>query len=155
MRKLTLANVAAGALAVAGVAIASQIAPMARAQSVPDLGGKELTVGSDTAYPPFEFVNEDDEIVGFDVDLLDAICEKANCEATFQTAGFDTIFVALASGEYDVVASAVTITEERAKVVDFTRPYLNAGQVVTVAADSDADGVEALESMTIGVQLGT
>ncbi|MEO1132727.1 MAG: basic amino acid ABC transporter substrate-binding protein [Cyanobacteria bacterium J06639_1] len=155
MRKLTLANVAAGALAVAGLAIASQVAPMARAQSVPDLDGQALTVGSDTAYPPFEFVNEAGEIVGFDVDLLDAICEQANCEATFQTAGFDTIFVALASGEYDVVASAVTITEERARVVDFTRPYLNAGQVVTVAADSDIADAEGLKDQLIGVQLGT
>lgn len=158
MQSSTLTRWTAGALAVAGLAISARMQPAARAQSspdLPDLGGQALTIGSDTAYPPFEFVNEENEIVGFDVDLFDAICEQVNCTATFQTAGFDGIFAALAAGEYDAVASAVTITEERSRVVDFSRPYLNAGQVVTVAVDSDIDGVEALEDKTIGVQLGT
>lgn len=127
----------------------------AQAQDLPDLEGQELTIGSDTAYPPFEFVNEDNEIVGFDVDLLAAICEKVNCNATFQTTGFDGIFAALAAGEFDAVASAVTITEERAEVVDFTRPYLNAGQIVTTRVDSDISGPEDLRGKTVGVQLGT
>ncbi|MEM9154801.1 MAG: basic amino acid ABC transporter substrate-binding protein [Cyanobacteria bacterium P01_F01_bin.33] len=157
MRKLALTNWAVGTLAVAGLAIAAQVHPTALAQEadLPDLGGEALSIGSDTAYPPFEFVNEEDEIVGFDVEMFDAICEQVNCTATFQTAGFDGIFAALAAGEYDAVASAVTITEERARVVDFSRPYLNAGQVVTVPADSSADGVDALKDKTIGVQLGT
>lgn len=122
---------------------------------LPDLGGKDLTIGSDTAYPPFEFVDETGKIVGFDVDMLNAACAKVNCKITFETAGFDGIFAALAAGEYDAVASAVTITEERAKVVDFTRPYLNAGQVVTVLKDSDIVGPESLAGKVIGVQLGT
>jgi polar amino acid transport system substrate-binding protein len=123
--------------------------------AMPDLGGEELTIGSDTAYPPFEFVNKENEIVGFDVDLLTAICEQVNCKAKFQTTGFDGIFAALAAGEFDAVASAVTITEERARVVEFTRPYLNAGQIVTVPKDSDISGPEGLEGLTVGVQLGT
>lgn len=127
----------------------------AQEDDLPDLGGQELLIGSDTAYPPFEFVNEDNEIVGFDVDLLDLICEKVNCTATFQTTGFDGIFAALAAGEFDAVASAVTITPERAEVVDFTRPYLNAGQILTTAVGSDIAGPEDLEGNTVGVQLGT
>ena len=129
--------------------------PASAQEDLPDLEGQELSIGSDTAYPPFEFVDENNEIVGFDVDLLDAICEKVNCSATFQTTGFDGIFAALAAGEFDAVASAVTITEERAQVVDFTRPYLNAGQIVTTTLDSDIQGPEDLEDRTVGVQLGT
>lgn len=119
------------------------------------LGGKALRIGSDTAYPPFEFVNESNQIVGFDVDLLNAICEKAGCTATFQTANFDGIFAALAAGEYDAVASAVTITAERAERVDFTRPYLNAGQIVSVRSDSDITGPDSLKGRAVGVQRGT
>ncbi|MEL7083424.1 MAG: basic amino acid ABC transporter substrate-binding protein [Cyanobacteria bacterium P01_G01_bin.4] len=145
------AGIGAAGIGVAGIGL---LAPEAIAQ-VPDLGGAEITVGSDTAYPPFEFVDESGEIVGFDVDLLDAICERANCTSTFVTAGFDGIFAALAAGEYEAVASAVTITEERSEVVDFTRPYLNAGQIVTVAADSDIAGPDDLDGLSIGVQLGT
>lgn len=126
-----------------------------QAQDLPDLEGQELIIGSDTAYPPFEFVNEDNEIVGFDVDLLAAICEQVNCSATFQTTGFDGIFAALAAGEFDAVASAVTITEERARVVDFTRPYINAGQIVTTTVGSDIEGPDDLSDKTVGVQLGT
>ena len=74
----------------AGLAIGIGLAPVAIAQA-PDLEGAEISVGSDTAYPPFEFVDEAGEIVGFDVDLLAAICERTNCTATFVTAGFDGI----------------------------------------------------------------
>ncbi|HBY93723.1 MAG TPA: basic amino acid ABC transporter substrate-binding protein [Chloroflexi bacterium] len=125
------------------------------AGTVPDLGGQEIKIGSDTAYPPFEFVDENNKIVGFDVDMMDAVCQLANCKQNFVTASFDGIFAALAAGEYDAVVSAVTITEERAKIVDFTRPYLNAGQIVTVRSDSDIKGPEDLKDKVVGVQLGT
>ncbi len=130
--------------------------PAGAQADLPDLEGQELSIGSDTAYPPFEFVDENNQIVGFDVDLLAAICDQVNCSTTFQTTGFDGIFAALAAGEFDAVASAVTITEERAQVVDFTRPYLNAGQIVTTTQDrDDIQGPEDLEDKTVGVQLGT
>ena len=139
---------------VAGLTVGMGISPAVLAD-VPNLGGAKISVGSDTAYPPFEYVDESGEIVGFDVDLLNAICERANCTATFVTAGFDGIFAALAAGEFDAVASAVTITKERANVVNFSRPYLNAGQVVTVAVGSEIEGPEDLAGMVVGVQLGT
>lgn len=134
---------------------APEATPEAAAGAVPDLGGREISIGSDTAYPPFEFVDENNQIVGFDVDMMDAVCELANCRPNFVTASFDGIFAALAAGEYDAVVSAVTITEERDQVVDFTRPYLNAGQIVTVRQDSEITGPDDLEGKTVGVQLGT
>ncbi|MDQ7029868.1 MAG: transporter substrate-binding domain-containing protein [Ardenticatenia bacterium] len=123
---------------------------------LPDLGGREITIGSDTAYPPFEFVDENGNIVGFDVDMMDAVCELVNCQPQFVTTAFDGIFAALAAGEFDAVVSAVTITAERAEIVDFTRPYLNAGQIVTVRSDTtDINGPEDLADKIVGVQLGT
>ena len=88
--------------------------------------------------------------------MMNEVCNLANCQPTFVTTSFDGIFAALAAGEFDAVVSAVTITEERDQVVDFTRPYLNAGQIVTVAADEqEITGPEDLEGMAVGVQLGT
>ncbi|WP_439651467.1 basic amino acid ABC transporter substrate-binding protein [Maritalea mediterranea] len=122
-----------------------------------DLGGKVLKVGSDTTYPPMETVDETTgEIVGFDVDVVDAICEKINCRAQFVTTAWDGIFAALVQGEFDMVASGVSITEERDKIVDFTDPYLVMSQSIMVRVDDEnvtLDDVKA--GMKLGAQTGT
>ena len=87
--------------------------------------------------------------------MLDAVCELINCTPEFQSTSFDGIFTALAAGEFDAVASAITITPERARVVDFTRPYLQAGQIVTAAVGSTLQGPADLGDKVVGVQLGT
>jgi polar amino acid transport system substrate-binding protein len=126
------------------------------AASVPDLGGREIKVGSDTTYPPFEMVDANKKIVGFDPELLDEICKRANCKSTFVTTGWDGIFVALAQGQFDAVASGVTITDERQKTLDFSEPYLRYGQVVLVRSDESAIvGVDSLTGKKVGVQTGT
>ncbi len=124
---------------------------------VPDLGGKEIKIGSDTTYPPFETVEENTKkIVGFDPDLMDEICKRANCKAKFTTTAWDGIFVALAQGQFDAVVSGVTITDERKKTIDFSEPYLRFGQVVLVRADESAiTGVDSLTGKKVAVQTGT
>jgi ABC-type amino acid transport substrate-binding protein len=116
-----------------------------------------LTVGSDTAFPPFESI-EDGKPVGFDIDLVNEIAERiGGLEVDYQTAAFDTIFTALAAGKWDMVASAVTIKAERKQTVDFTDPYFTADQSVSVT-DANADtisGVEDLEGKIVGVQAET
>lgn len=115
-----------------------------------------LTVGSDTAFPPFESI-EDGEAVGFDVDLTDAIAEQLDLEVDYQTAAFDTIFTALAAGKWDIVVSAVTIKEERKQTVDFTDPYFTSDQSIAVT-EANADtitGVDDLEGKIVGVQAET
>lgn len=126
------------------------------AAAMTDLGGREIKVGSDTTYPPFESVDKDKQIIGFDPDLLAEICKRANCKATFITTAWDGIFVALAQGQFDAVASGVTITEERMKTLDFSEPYLRYGQVVLVREDEAAvTGVDALVGKNVAVQIGT
>ncbi len=121
-----------------------------------DLGGREIKVGSDTTYPPFESVDDNKQIIGFDPDLLAEICKRANCKATFITTAWDGIFVALAQGQFDAVASGVTITEERQKTLDFSEPYLRYGQVVLVRQEEAAiTGVDALAGKVVAVQTGT
>ncbi|MDI6772034.1 MAG: basic amino acid ABC transporter substrate-binding protein [bacterium] len=131
--------------------------PAAQPAAVSDLGGREVKVGSDTTYPPFESVNETTkEIEGFDIDLVNEICKRANCKAKFITTAWDGIFVALSQGQFDAVASGVTITDERRKNIDFSEPYLRYGQVVLVRMDEAAvTGIDTLTGKKVAVQTGT
>jgi polar amino acid transport system substrate-binding protein len=123
---------------------------------VPSLNGREIKIGSDTTYPPFETVDAEKKIIGFDPDLMAEVCRRANCKATFVTAAFDGLFAALAQGQYDAVVSGVTITEERKKTVDFSESYLRYGQVVLVRADEAAiTSVDMLSGKMLAVQTGT
>ncbi|RMF27494.1 MAG: hypothetical protein D6759_17605 [Chloroflexi bacterium] len=116
----------------------------------------KITVGTNAEYPPFEFVDESGNIVGFDIDLMKAIADAAGFEVEFVNTRWDGIFVALASGEFDAVISAATITEERKQTVDFSDPYFNAGQIIAVRADNtDIKGPEDLDGKVVGVQQGT
>ena len=93
-----------------------------------------LTVGSCLDYKPFEFVKDGEEM-GFDVELTEAIAEKLGLEVEWVTANFDTIFTSVAAGQFDMVAAASTITEERLQTVDFSDPYFNSRQGLTVDTD--------------------
>jgi ABC-type amino acid transport substrate-binding protein len=116
--------------------------------------GKKLTVGSDIPYPPFE-QGKAPNYTGFDVELLEAVAENTGREAEFQDTSFDTIFLDLAQGKFEAVASAATITDEREKTVDFTNPYYLSEQAILVQEGGDIDSVEKLKGATVGVQQGT
>jgi polar amino acid transport system substrate-binding protein len=118
-------NVKTLLIAIAMAALASGVSHAA------DLGGKLLKVGSDTTSPPMESVDPaSGQIVGFDVDVVNAICAKINCQAEFVTTGWDGIFAALDQGSFDLVASGVSITDERKKAMDFSDPYIVNSQAV-------------------------
>jgi polar amino acid transport system substrate-binding protein len=116
--------------------------------------GAKLTVGSDIPYPPFE-QGKPGHYTGFDVELLEAIGKKIGRPVEFEDTSFDTIFINLAQGKFDVVASAATITPEREKTVDFTNPYYLSEQAILVTEGGEIDSVEGLKGATIGVQKGT
>jgi ABC-type amino acid transport substrate-binding protein len=117
-------------------------------------GGEPLTVGSDIPYPPFE-QGKPGNYTGFDIELLEAVGKAIGREVEFEDTSFDTIFLDLARGNFDVVASAATITDEREKTVDFTNPYYISEQAILVKEGSDIDSVEKLAGTTVGVQQGT
>ncbi|HEY54061.1 MAG TPA: transporter substrate-binding domain-containing protein [Caldilineae bacterium] len=112
-------------------------------------------VGTNAEYPPFESVDDAGNIVGFDIDIMNAIAEATGLEVEFVNTRWDGIFVALASGEFDAVISAATITDERKETVDFSDPYFNAGQMLAVPAGSDIASPDDLAGKRVGVQLGT
>jgi len=97
-----------------------------------DLGGRILNIGSDTTYPPHESINADGVVEGFDVDVVAEICKKINCQPNWVTTAWDGIFTALADGQFDMVVSGVTITDERDKTVDFSDPYIIVQQGILI-----------------------
>ena len=123
-----------------------------------DLGLAEdgvLQVGSDLDFEPFEFIDEDGEPAGFDMDLIDEIAERLGVEVEVINVAFDTLITQLEAGEYDAVISAMTITDDRAERVDFSDPYFAANQALVTQEGSDIAGVDDLAGADVGVQAGT
>lgn len=116
-----------------------------------------LRIGTDATYPPFEFNDEKSgELVGFDIDLMKAICRELELRPEFIVVPFGGIIPGLRSAKYDCIISAMTITEERRQAVDFSMAYYDAGQTIAVPLnDSTIHSVDDLKGKTIGVQLGT
>lgn len=143
----------------APTAVPPTTAPTAApAASLPDLKGRALKVGSDTTYPPFESLDANKKIVGFDVDMVAEICKRLNCTATFITADFDGLLIAVNNKSYDMSASGWTISDERAKAVDFSDPYMPNTEVLLVRADETRiNGPADMKNPAyiIAVQIGT
>jgi polar amino acid transport system substrate-binding protein len=116
-----------------------------------------LQVANCLDYPPFESVVDGDE-VGFDIDLVEAIGERLGLTTEWIRADFDTVFTAVAGDQFDMVAAASTITEEREEIVDFSDPYYASRQSLTVntAETPDITSTDQLgEGDIVNVQKGT
>jgi polar amino acid transport system substrate-binding protein len=141
------------ALALAGCGKQESAAPSAA--SVPATPKRVYTVGTDAAYAPFESQNEKGEIVGFDIDVVRAVAQKAGIEVRFVNTPWEGIFNALKQGDRDLLVSSITITDERRQSMDFSEPYFDAHQLIAVPADSKVDRFDDLKPLRVGVQTGT
>ncbi|MCC3145625.1 basic amino acid ABC transporter substrate-binding protein [Halanaerobium sp. Z-7514] len=111
-------------------------------------------VGTSAGFPPFEYV-EDGEIVGFDMDLITEIGKRQGFEVEFRDISFDSLPPALTTGSIDIIAAAMTITEERKELFNFSDPYYSANQSVLVHEDSEVGLPVLFGDNDIGVQTGT
>jgi len=118
------------------------------------LFARTVTVGTSADFPPFEYI-ENGQFVGFDMDLMREIAKIAGFELKFVDMSFDSLIPALRAGQIDVAAAAMTITDERKMVVDFSMPYWTADQSIIVKADSDLTITVLFGKYRIGVQTGT
>jgi polar amino acid transport system substrate-binding protein len=116
-----------------------------------------LKVGTDTTYPPMEYKDvQTGKISGFDIDLMDSLASRMGYTIEYIEVPFDGIVAGLKTGKYDAIISSFTITPEREAEVDFTRPYMNAGQSIAVRTGEGKIGSFAdLKGKKIGAQLGT
>lgn len=118
--------------------------------------GATIKVASDCTWPPMEIVNENKELVGFDIDLIKAIAREANLNVDISNTAWDGIFAGLGSGEYNAIISSVTINDERKAKMDFSDPYLNAGQVLIVKKDNNQiKSLSDLKGKAVGSQINT
>ncbi|MGQ7847969.1 ABC transporter substrate-binding protein [Granulosicoccus sp. 3-233] len=130
---------------------------MAGAMASASASAEELRLGTEGAYPPFNFIDASGEIKGFDVEIGLALCEKIGADCTVVAQDWDGIIPGLVAEKYDFIIASMFITEERLKQVDFTDPYYLAAMTHVVAKESDITEFtpEALEDKVIGAQSGT
>lgn len=117
-------------------------------------GNGTLTMGTNAEFPPYEYY-ENNEIVGIDVDIMQAIADKLGMELKIEDMAFDSIIPAVQSGKADIGAAGMTVTEDRATQVDFSDSYYTGVQVIIVTDDSDITEPDDLKGKKIGVQQGT
>ncbi|WP_111731955.1 transporter substrate-binding domain-containing protein [Roseovarius amoyensis] len=133
MRKLILS---AAALAVS--------AGMAMAQDV-------VRLGTEGAYPPWNFINDDGQVDGFERELGDEVCKRAELTCEWVTNDWDSIIPNLVSGNYDVIIAGMSITAERDEVIDFTQNYTPPDPSAYLAMSADVD----LDNAVVAAQTGT
>ena len=139
--------------------VAIALAALCFATAAPDPAfadaARSVTVATDATWPPMEMVDANKKIVGFDIDYLTAVAKEAGFAVSFKNTAWDGIFAGLAAGRYDMIASSVTITDERKKQYDFSDPYINVGQILVVPKTETGKTLAALKRKRAGAQIGT
>lgn len=113
-----------------------------------------LRFATEASYPPFEFVDADNNIQGFDVDLANALCREIGANCTFTNQAFDSLIPSLKFRRFDAVMAGMDITPEREKQVLFTKPYYD-NSALFITQKGKVAGVDALKGKRVGVQNGT
>lgn len=110
-----------------------------------------VRLGTEGAYPPYNFINDKGEVDGFERELGDELCKRAELTCEWVTNEWDSIIPNLVSGNYDVIIAGMSITDERDKVIDFTQEYIpvEPSLYVGLSADADIKGVVAAQTATI------
>jgi polar amino acid transport system substrate-binding protein len=138
---------------------AATTAPTAAGAKLPDLGGKQVTVAVEDAYIPFNYVRLDNgKAEGWDYDAIAEICKRVDCKPVFKEIAWDPMITAVSQGQFDMAADGITITPERAKVVDFSEGYIAVDQRVMVRSDETRfTTIDQLKAGTykLGTQKGT
>jgi polar amino acid transport system substrate-binding protein len=115
-----------------------------------------ITIGMDDTLPPMEYRNDKNELIGFDIDFAEVLAKELGVKVEFVPSAWDGIIPGLDAKRFDMILSAMNVTEERKKKVDFVE-YFGVGQIVAVKAGNplNIQSVEDLEGKTVGVQLGS
>ncbi|EAR50934.1 putative amino acid-binding periplasmic (signal peptide) abc transporter protein [Oceanicola granulosus HTCC2516] len=150
-------------VAIAALSAAAALAGLAgpaAAQDLPDLGGREVVVATENAYPPLQFVEPSSgEAVGWEYDAMAEIAERLNIEVVYETTSWDAMIPAVSEGQYDMGMTGITIREDRAEVVDFSAPYMTSQMVMLVRGDeerfADAASFAADDDLLVAAQPGT
>ncbi len=129
-------------------------------EALVDLDCREITIAIENAYLPFNYIElETGNAGGWDYDVIEEVCVRLHCTPVFVEAGWETMIQAVSQGQYDMAGDGITITEDRAEVVDFSIGYINIEQRLLVRADEEnITGIETFQEnpdLVLGTQTGT
>jgi len=140
-------------LALSALALAASLGmPQAGAEDM-----MKLKIGTEGAYPPFNNLEADGSLVGFDIDIAKALCAEMKAECEFVTQDWDGIIPALQAGKFDAIIASMSITAERLEKVDFSKKYYNTPPAIAVPKDSKITEAtdDGLSGKLLGAQSST
>lgn len=130
------------------------LATLLASLSLSATAAQTVRFATEASYPPFESIDSNNNIVGFDVDLAQALCKEINVTCTFTNQAFDSLIPGLKFRRFDAVMAGMDITPEREKQVLFTHPYYDNSALFVGQKGKYAD-ISALKGKKVGVQNGT
>lgn len=144
--------------AAALLGLAALTAP-ALAQDLPDLGGKEVVVVTENAYPPLQFLDKEGKAIGWEYDAMAEIAKRLNITVKYENTSWDAMIPAVSEGQYDIGMTGITIKDERKEKVDFSDPYMRSEMLMIVRGDearfTDAASFAANPELLVSAQPGT
>ena len=115
----------------------------------------KLTMGTNATFPPYEYTDDNGNIIGIDAEIAKAVADKLGLELVIKDMEFDSLLTAVQSNSIDIVFAGLTVTDERKEAVDFSITYAQGVQVVIVPEKSKIKDIDGLAKAKIGVQAGT
>ncbi|MBL4811250.1 MAG: transporter substrate-binding domain-containing protein, partial [Rhodobacteraceae bacterium] len=129
------------------------------AQDLPDLGGREIVVVTENAYPPLQFLDGTGAAVGWEYDAMAEIATRLNLTVVYENISWDAMIPAVSEGQFEMGMTGITIREDRAEIIDFSDSYMTSQMVMLVRGDEmrfdDAAGFAADDDLLMAAQPGT
>jgi polar amino acid transport system substrate-binding protein len=129
------------------------------AEGLPDLGGKEITIVTENAYPPLQFLDKSGAAVGWEYDAMAEMAKRLNFKIKYENISWDAMIPAVSEGQYDIGMTGITIKDDRKEKVDFSDPYMRSEMVMLVRGDetrfTDAKSFAADTALLAAAQPGT
>ena len=134
-------------------------ATIAAAQDLPDLGGREVVVVTENAYPPLQFLDKSGTAVGWEYDAMAEIAKRLNITVKYENISWDAMIAAVSEGQFDMGMTGITIRDDRKEKVDFSDAYMRSEMLMMVRGDetrfTDAAGFAADPDLLMAAQPGT
>lgn len=142
-----------------GLSLALGLTTAAVAQDLPDLGGKEIVVVTENAYPPLQFLDKDGKAIGWEYDAMAEIAKRLNATVKYENISWDAMIPAVSEGQFDMGMTGITIRDDRKDKVDFSDAYMRSEMLMMVRGDetrfTDAASFAADPELLMAAQPGT